>query len=101
MQLKITLKFENVLMFNPYSTSDVVIFPVRKPSPLHPIISFMEPAVDVRYTFDYRESKYNIHFVWQFGSKLAIGTAEDLTAFEIGTNRIDIRCPCDTGTRLR
>ena len=50
----------------------------------------MEPAVDVRYTFDYRESKYNIHFVWQFGSKLAIGTTEDLAVFEIGTNRIDI-----------
>ena len=32
---------------NPYSTPDVVIFPVRKSSPLHPIISFMEPAADL------------------------------------------------------
>ena len=77
-------------VLNPYSTSDVVIFPVRKSSPLHPIIASMEPAVDVRYIFDNAHSKYIIHFVWQFGSKLAIGTTEDFVAIEIGTNRIVI-----------
>ena len=31
-------------------------------SPLLSIIAFMRPVVEVRYTFNYRDSKYNIHF---------------------------------------
>ena len=74
-------------LFNPNGTTELPIFPVRESSPLHPVIAFMRPAVEVMYTFNYRESKYNIHFFDNLVPNRPSGPMGILLKLKVAPNR--------------